>query len=94
MTRGTFPLAALLALAACNDSTKQNASSPSQAAPQPRARTVIELLQEPAALEEAWARCRNDPGGIGRTSDCANAGHAQERLMMLGRERALESLKR
>ena len=55
---------------------------------------MIEFLEEPAALEEAWARCRNDPGGIGQTPDCANAGHAKERLMMLGRERAIESLRR
>ena len=95
MTRCTFLVTALLALAACNDRTDRNESppapSPSQAA---RARTVIEFLEEPAALEEAWARCRNDPGGIGQTPDCANAGHAKERLMMLGRERAIESLRR
>jgi len=98
MTRTTFLVAALLALAACKDRADQNPSapapSPSQAALQPRARTVIEFLEAPAALEEAWARCRNDPGGIGQTPDCANAGHAKERLMMLGRERAIESLRR
>jgi hypothetical protein len=98
MTRSTFLVTALLALAACNDRTDRNESppapAPSKAGLQPRARTVIEFLEEPAALEEAWARCRNDPGGIGQTPDCANAGHAKERLMMLGRERAIESLRR
>lgn len=94
MTRVTLLLSALLALVGCDQNASAPAPSPSQAALQPRARTVIEFLEAPAALEEAWARCRNDPGGIGQTPDCANAGHAKERLMMLGRERAIESLRR
>ena len=55
---------------------------------------MLQFLEDPAALDETWSRCRNDPGGIGRTPDCENAGYAKERLMMLGRERAIESLKR
>ena len=55
---------------------------------------MLQFLENRAALDEAWSRCRNDPGGIGRTPDCVNAGYAKERLMMLGRERAIESLKR
>ncbi len=60
---------------------------------QPKSRTVLQFLEDPAVLDEAWARCRNDPGGIGDTPDCRNAGHAKERIMMLGRERAIQSLK-
>lgn len=57
-------------------------------------RTVLYFLEHPAELDETWARCRNDPGGIGDTPDCRNAGNAKERIMMVGREHAIEVLKR
>lgn len=77
-------LPVLLGLAAC-DSLDRSAH--------PGSRTVLEFLEDPRGLEKTWGRCRNDPGGIGQTAECRNAGAAKERLMMLGRERAIRSLK-
>lgn len=81
MIRPALAFALFASLGACNDPG------------QPKSRTVLQFLEDPAALDETWARCRNDPGGIGDTPDCRNAGHAKERIMMLGRERAIQSLK-
>jgi hypothetical protein len=89
----TLPFLVVLALVACNDSGADKRPTTAADAPHP-ARTVLQFLENPAALDETWSRCRNDPGGIGQTPDCQNAGYAKERLMMLGRERAIESLKR
>lgn len=89
----TLLFLALLALVACNDGGADKRTTTDLDAPR-AARTVLQFLEDRAALDEAWSRCRNDPGGIGRTPDCVNAGYAKERLMMLGRERAIESLKR
>ncbi|MFJ7440062.1 EexN family lipoprotein [Methylorubrum thiocyanatum] len=77
-------LPVLLGLTACD--------GPDRSA-RPESRTVLEFLEDPQGLEETWGRCRNDPGGIGQTAECRNAGVAKERLMMLGRERAIRSLK-
>ena len=84
----------VLALAACNDGRENQRTAPPAASAARPVRTVLQFLEDEAALNDAWGRCRNDPGGIGRTVECENAGHAKERLMMLGRERAIESLKR
>lgn len=84
MIRPALAFALFASLGACND--------PGPPA-QPRSRTVLQFLEDPAALDDTWGRCRNDPGGIGDTPDCRNAGHAKERIMMLGRERAIQSLK-
>jgi hypothetical protein len=73
-----------LLLAACNGSDQPARS---------KTRTVLAFLEDPRGFEETWMRCRNDPGGIGQSADCRNAGAAKERLMMLGRERAIRSLK-
>ena len=100
MMRMALPLAAALALTACNDGAERGGTASSRASASPvallpaPARTVLDFLENPAALEESWARCRNDPGGIGQTPECQNAGHAKERVMMLGRERGIDSLKR
>jgi hypothetical protein len=94
MIRTLLIFGSLLMLAACND--KANDRSPAHStAPEPaKARTVLDFLQNPEALDDTWAKCRNDPGGLGKTAECVNAGYAKERLMMLGRERAIQSLKR
>ena len=84
MKAATLCLPMLLWLAACNGSDLPAA---------PESRTVLQFLEDPRGLEDTWARCRNDPGGVGQTADCRNAGAAKERLMMLGRERAIRSLK-
>jgi hypothetical protein len=89
----TLSFLAVLALIACNDSVADRRSTSAADGSRP-ARTVLQFLEDPAALDETWTRCRNDPGGIGRTPECENAGYAKERLMMLGRERAIQSLKR
>jgi hypothetical protein len=89
----TLVFLAALTLGACTDSGADQ-RSPSAADSSRPARTVLQFLEDPAALDETWNRCRNDPGGIGRTPECANAGYAKERSMMLGRKRAIESLKR
>ena len=75
---------------ASNGEAKSGAASASSTA-QPR--TVRYFLEHPSELDEVWKRCRNDPGGVGTSPECVNAGHANERAMMLGRERALRSLK-
>lgn len=84
----------LLMLAACGDNSNSKSSSRSTSPAPLKARTVLQFLENPEALDETWAKCRNDPGGLGATGECVNAGHAKERLMMLGRERAIQSLKR
>lgn len=84
MRAAALCLPMLLGLAACNGNDPPN---------RPESRTVLEFLEDPHGLDETWARCRNDPGGIGQTAQCRNAGSAKERLMMLGRERAIRSLK-
>jgi hypothetical protein len=91
MRRSLPILCTVLALTACTD--KANDKRAEQPAP-PKAPTVLEFLESPQALEELWPKCRNDPGGLGTSPACVNAGYANERLMMLGRERAIQSLKR
>ncbi|GAB6846109.1 hypothetical protein HNR00_003283 [Methylorubrum rhodinum] len=93
MIRPALAFGVVVVLGACNDSGPPAQPRASDASHQPKNRTVLQFLEDPAALDEAWARCRNDPGGIGDTPDCRNAGHAKERIMMLGRERAIQSLK-
>ena len=94
MTRPLLILGALLMLAACNDKANEKSSTRPTASEPAKSRTVLEFLENPEALDETWAKCRNDPGGLGKTAECVNAGYAKERLMMLGRERAIQSLKR
>lgn len=89
----TLLFLAVLTLGACTDNEADKRSASAADSPRP-ARTVLQFLEDPAALDETWSRCRNDPGGIGRSPECENAGYAKERSMMLGRERAIESLKR
>lgn len=83
MSRPALFISAASLLSACQDSAP--------VPPQPR--TVLAFLEDEAALEKAWSACRNDPGGLGRTPDCVNAGQAKSRLLMLGRERAVAGLK-
>lgn len=94
MIRPLLIFGSLLMLAACSDKASDKSPSRSAAPEPPKARTVLEFLENTEALEETWAKCRNDPGGLGTTADCVNAGYAKERLMMLGRDRAIQSLKR
>ncbi|WP_171015238.1 EexN family lipoprotein [Methylocystis sp. B8] len=94
MKRSLLVFGSLVILAACGDKANDKSPSRSTSPQPPKARTVLEFLENPEALDEAWARCRNDPGGLGATGECVNAGYAKERLMMLGRERAIQSLKR
>lgn len=77
-------LSVLLGLTACD--------GPDRSA-RPESRTVLEFLEDPQGLEETWGRCRNDPGGIGQNAECRNAGHAVERMMMVGREHAIKVLR-
>lgn len=93
MMRPAFALTLFVSLAACNDAGPPAQPTAGEASQKSTSRTVLQFLQDPAALEETWTRCRNDPGGIGDTPDCRNAGHANSRVMMLGRERAIQSLK-
>ena len=89
-----------LAAAGCRDDARQGQDTrprpPRQEATliAAQSRTVLQFLENTALLDETFARCRNDPGGLGQTPDCRNAGHAKERLMMLGRDRAIQRLKR
>ena len=92
--------AAALRLAGCGGGGGQSAERttaplrPRRGFRSPRTRTVLQFLEDTAALDETWALCRNDPGGAGRTPECVNARHATERPMMLGRDRAIEPLRR
>jgi hypothetical protein len=94
MRRRRLILCMLLALAACTDKTKDKQPARVITPEPPKARTVLHFLENPQALEEIWAKCRNDPGALGTSAECVNAGYAKERLMILGRERAIQSLKR
>ncbi|GJD94464.1 EexN family lipoprotein [Methylobacterium iners] len=93
MSRPALALAVLTVVGACNDPAPPAQPTLSDASRKSKYRTVLQFLENPAALDETWARCRNDPGGIGDTPECRNAGHAKERIMMLGRERAIQSLR-
>lgn len=81
-------------LAGCSEAESQRpradgaASAPMVMAPPspPSARTVAAFRADPAALDEALRRCRNDPGGLGRTPDCLNAAEA-------GRQRTADEMK-
>ncbi len=39
--------------------------------------TVAEYRANPDLRREVFARCTNDPGTLGKTPDCVNAGEAQ-----------------
>ncbi len=41
-------------------------------------RTVSYFLDRPEELQATWDRCRNDPGSLGRSSDCVNAAEARK----------------
>jgi hypothetical protein len=94
MTRPLLIFNSLLMLAACGDKANDRSSTHSAAPDPAKSRTVLEFLENPEALDETWVKCRNDPGGHGKTAECVNAGYAKESLMMLGRERAIQSLQR
>jgi hypothetical protein len=94
MKRSLLVFGSLLTLAACGDKANEKSPFRTTSPEPPKARTVLQFLENPEALDETWAKCRNDPGGLGATGECVNAGYAKERLMMLSRERAIQSLKR
>lgn len=94
MIRPALAFVLFASLGACNDPGPPAQPTAGEATQKPTSRTVLQFLEAPAVLDETWARCRNDPGGIGDTPDCRNAGHAKERIMMVGREHAIEVLKR
>lgn len=93
MIRPALAFALFVSLGACSDSGPPAQPGARETAQKPTNRTVLQFLEDPAALDETWTRCRNDPGGIGDTPECRNAGQASSRVMMLGRERAIQSLK-
>lgn len=94
MKRPRLIFGLLLMLAACSDKANDNSSSRSNSPEPPKARMLLELLENPDALDDTWAKCRNDSGGLGATGECVNASYAKERPMMLGRDWAIQSLKR
>ena len=102
MTRLVSPIlgAAALLLAGCGGGGGQSAERTTAPVPlppgfpSPQPRTVLQFFEETVALDETWSLCRNGPGGSRRTPDCVNARHATERPMMLGRDRAIEPLRR
>ena len=65
----------VLALAGCT-----RAAGPAQ--------TVSYLRAHPTILRAVWARCANDPGGLGRTPECVNARRA-EAVQQIGSFRTL-----
>lgn len=98
MTRtSVISLAVCLLLAGCgdqsNDASTSNDRSPDQLVGRATAPTVVWFLENPDALEGTWKLCRSNPGEHGSKVACVNAGQAHERVLMLGRERALSSLK-
>lgn len=90
-------LAASLLLVGCGDQSDETStgsnSRPEQVVSRATAPTVIWFLENPDALEGTWKLCRSNPGDHGSKPACVNAGHAHERVLVLGRERALSSLK-
>jgi hypothetical protein len=44
--------------------------------PEPARHTVAEYRADPALRREQFARCSNDPGALGSTSDCINVRQA------------------
>lgn len=90
-------LAVSLLLSGCGEQSDETSissdSSSEQLVSRPTAPTVVWFLENPDALERTWKLCRSTPGDHGSKPACINAGHAHERVLMLGRERALSSLK-
>ncbi len=90
-------LAVSLLLVGCgeqsNDASTSNDSSPDKLISRATAPTIVWFLENPDALEGTWKLCRSNPGEHGSKAACVNAGQAHERVLMLGRERALSSLK-
>lgn len=90
-------LAVSLLLVGCgeqsNETSASSDSSSEQLVSRTTAPTVIWFLENPDALEGTWKLCRSNPGDHGSKAACVNAGQAHERVLMLGRERALSSLK-
>ncbi|MDZ4367647.1 MAG: EexN family lipoprotein [Afipia sp.] len=90
-------LALSLLLVGCGEQSDETSngsgSSPKELVGRHTAPTVVWLLENPEALEGTWKLCRSNPGNHGSKAACVNAGQAHERVLMLGRERALSSLK-
>jgi hypothetical protein len=90
-------LAVLLLLGGCDEQSDKTSissdSSPEQLVSRATAPTVVWFLENSDALEKTWKLCRSSPGDHGSKPACVNAGHAHERVLMLGRDRALSSLK-
>ena len=90
-------LAVSLLLSGCGEQSDEASissdSSPEQLISRATAPTVVCFLEIPDALERTWKLCRSTPGDHGSKPACVNAGQAHERALMLGRERALNSLK-
>ena len=90
-------LAVLLLLGGCgerpDETSTSSDSSPEQLVSRATAPTVVWFLENADAQERTWKFCRSTPGDHGSKPACINAGHAHERVLMLGRERALSSLK-
>lgn len=76
-----------------NETSTGSDSNPEQLVSRATAPTVLWFLENPEALESTWKLCRANPGEYGLKSACVNAGQAQERVLVLGRERALNSMK-
>ena len=55
----TLLFLAVLTLGACTDNEADKRSASAADSPRP-ARTVLQFLEDPAALDETWSRCRND----------------------------------
>ena len=41
-------------------------------------KTVSYFLAHPEELQATWNRCRNDPGSLGRSSECVNVAEARK----------------
>ena len=60
-------------------------------APQTAQHTVAEYRANAHLRREEFARCANDPGGLGKTPDCVNSREAQ-RIEDIGSARDAPSL--
>lgn len=97
MNRFTLLLLATLigaGLAGCRDANKRAKDAPSPAmserqSPQP-AKTVSWFIEHRSELQATLKACRDNPGTLGKTPDCVNAGAARDKITVQEMKDALK----
>lgn len=97
MIRSTLLLLAILigaGLAGCGEGNKRAEEAPSPAtsreqSPQPE-KTVSWFIEHRSELQATLKACRDNPGALGKTPDCINAGAARDKITVQEMKDALK----